>query len=108
LFECTRFAILDRQRKYARTERMDEHASPPDTDDDALALLIERERTTRLAQALHENCSPIEQEVILFITEGQTPDQIASALEFTAGNVRVIKHRALAKLRLALAQETTS
>lgn len=37
--------------------------------------------------------------VYLSFTEEKAPDEIASALETTAGNVRVLRHRAVAQLR---------
>ncbi len=107
LFNSTRFAILDRQRKHARTDRLDDHEPPADTDD-ALTTLLANERTTQLARVLHEACNTLEQEVVLYIKEGQTPEQIATTLGLSPGNLRVIKHRALTKLRRALAPEATS
>jgi RNA polymerase sigma-70 factor, ECF subfamily len=56
----------------------------------------------RLVAALDEACNPLEQDVVLLVLEEQDIESIAASLEITSGHARVLKHRALSKLRATL------
>ncbi len=75
------------------------------TEDDALTTALRHEDAERLARLLERTCSPLEQDVVLRTLEEHGGPEIAAALGISTGNVRVIRHRALAKLRRALQEE---
>jgi len=57
------------------------------------------------AGLLERECSPLEQEVVMLTLEGSTGPEIAADLHVSDGHVRVLRHRAFAKLRRALGEE---
>jgi DNA-directed RNA polymerase specialized sigma24 family protein len=64
--------------------------------------VLARSAHDEVAAAMLRVCTLREQEVLLFDLEDADDKLIAAALETTEGNVRVVRHRALAKLRNAL------
>jgi RNA polymerase sigma-70 factor (ECF subfamily) len=73
--------------------------------DDALTATLRREDTERLARLLDRACGPLEQDVVLRTLEDHEGPAIAAALDISEGHVRVLRHRAYAKLRRALEEE---
>jgi RNA polymerase sigma factor (sigma-70 family) len=107
LFGFLRISVLRARRSLSRRrgEPLDDeplNTLTDDTSDPEVALLTQRSHA-ELAQALENSCTLTEQEVLLFTLEAQDDRTIASALDLTVGNVRVLRHRAMAKLRQALA-----
>lgn len=105
LFQTLRYLMVDALRRQKRqqlsrtsadSQQPDEHA------DDVAAAVIRQEDLARVAQALHDVCHPLEQEVMLLTLEGLDPSDISRQLDLEANHVRVIKHRATQKLRVAL------
>ena len=60
------------------------------------------ERMERVAEAAEELCTPLEQQVIVLVYDGERSTAIAEALEITAANARKLKQRAIDKLRARL------
>ncbi|WP_437311697.1 RNA polymerase sigma factor [Sorangium sp. So ce388] len=88
-------------------------AGPPDghalsLDEDGLEALLRRETAEKLASLLERTCSPLEQEVVTMDLDDRDGPEIALALGITPNHVRQIRHRALSKLREALAEEEPS
>jgi len=106
LFGFLRISVLRARRSLSlrRGVPLDEEPLNTLADDsaDPETSLLTRHSHEELAHALENSCSLNEQEVILFSLEGQDDRTIASALEITANNVRVLRHRAMAKLRQVL------
>jgi len=61
-----------------------------------LAVLV---AARALVRCLHELDARGRTVVYLSFTEGRSAEQIAAVVETTAGNVRVLRHRAIAQLR---------
>lgn len=80
-------------------------ASEPSLGDDGLTALLRREDAERLALLLDRECNPLEQDVIALDLQDRDGSEIARALDITPEHVRVVRHRAHAKLRRALAEE---
>lgn len=76
---------------------------PSEDPSPAMQLLAQRSHD-ELAEAMLRVCSLREQEVLLFDLEGASDKVIAVTLDLKEGNVRVVRHRALAKLRAALSE----
>jgi RNA polymerase sigma-70 factor (ECF subfamily) len=107
LFGFLRIAVLRALRSLSRRRGEPLEDAALDTLTNAnpspeAALLTQRSHA-EFAEALERSCNLREQEVILFTLEGQDDRTIASALDITENYVRVLRHRALAKLREALA-----
>jgi RNA polymerase sigma-70 factor, ECF subfamily len=86
-------------------------AGPPDDlslDEGGLTALLQRETAERLASLLERACNPLEQEVVSMDLDDRGGPEIALALGITPNYVRQLRHRALAKLREALAEEEPS
>jgi RNA polymerase sigma-70 factor, ECF subfamily len=109
LFGFLRIAVLRALRSLSqrRGERLDdEHQDivvPAGSSPSPEAALLTQRSHAELAEALEHTCTLREQEVILFTLEDQDDRTIASALDITENYVRVLRHRALVKLRQALA-----
>jgi DNA-directed RNA polymerase specialized sigma24 family protein len=78
---------------------------PSDETSPAMKVLARRSHD-EVAEAMLRVCTLREQEVLLFAFEDADDKVIAAALEMTEGNVRVVRYRALTKLRNALAGPT--
>jgi RNA polymerase sigma-70 factor (ECF subfamily) len=55
--------------------------------------------------ALDASCTPVEREVIMHALRGESNDEIAQATNLTESNIRVLKHRAILKMRTYLGSE---
>ncbi len=106
LFITLRYKILRAlaTRETPEAEAGVEEASP---DDDGFTALLRREDAGQLASLLERTCSPLEQHVVMLDLEDRDDDEIASELGITRGNVRVVRHRALKKLRSAPQEEAS-
>ena len=88
-----------------RMRDIDSRAEPTDTKElEVIAFVPEIEpmdkgALTRCLSALDARWRTV---VYLSFTEGKAAEEIASALETTPGNVRVLRHRAVAQLRRCL------
>ncbi len=105
LFQTVRYLIIDwwRRRDPLRLSSDDIEAQLlDDAAADLATALIQQENVARLAQALHDVCNPLEQDVIALSLDGHEPRDIAQQLDLTVNHVRVTKHRAIQKLRAAL------
>lgn len=74
---------------------------PSDDPSPAMQVLAQRSHD-EVVEAMLRVCSLREQEVLLFDLEEATDKTIAAALDLSEGNVRVVRHRAITKLRAAL------
>jgi len=102
-FSTLRHKIRHALAAHAREIPVDEPAaSEPSPEDDGLVALLRREDAGRLADLLDRTCSPLEQDVLLLGLEDRDGPEIAASLDITPGHVRVLRHRALGKLRRAL------
>ena len=108
LFGLLRVEVLRAQRALHRRrgepleEEGPEGQALTDSSPTPEMALLHRRSHEEVAEALQRACSLREQEVLLFTLEGTPDSTIAKALETTEGNVRVLRHRALGKLRQAL------
>jgi RNA polymerase sigma-70 factor, ECF subfamily len=109
LFGLLRIQVLRARRSLQRRrgESLDDDEAgaevPADEPSPAMKVLAQRARD-ELAEAMLRVCTLREQEVLLFDLEDADDKVIAATLEISEGNVRVIRHRALTKLRKALAE----
>ncbi len=100
LFGFVRAAVSRVQRAALREAPLPD--DPPDAEvDKAVLEVLAREENERLAQAL-AGLSTVEQDVVLAFLDGREASEVAAQLGLQAGHVRVLKHRALQKLKLAL------
>ncbi len=76
---------------------------PSDDPSPAMQVLAQRSHD-EVAEAMLRVCSLREQEVLLFDLEEATDKAIAAALDLSEGHVRVVRHRAISKLRAALSE----
>jgi RNA polymerase sigma-70 factor, ECF subfamily len=109
------FGLLRIEVLRAKRTRHRHHAKPLDDDatgatqvpsadpSPAMEVLAQRSHG-ELAAAMLRVCTLREQEVLLFDLEGATDKDIAAALELSEGNVRVVRHRAITKLRAAFSE----
>ncbi|WP_437321476.1 RNA polymerase sigma factor [Sorangium sp. So ce385] len=77
-------------------------------DEGGLTALLQRETAEKLASLLERACNPLEQEVVSMALDDRDGPEIALALGITPNHVRQLRHRALRKLREALAEEEPS
>ena len=94
--------FLDRRRGEPLDDEKGDGGVLVDAGPDPEVALLARRTHEEVADALHRACNLREQEVILFTLEGTDDRTIAVALEISEVNVRVLRHRALGKLRQAL------
>ena len=101
LFATLRHKVLDilaaRETPVADLPGADESSS----EDDGLVAVLRREDAARLADLLDRTCSPLEQHVLLLDLDDRDGAEIAASLAITPGHVRVLRHRALTRLRQA-------
>lgn len=104
LFAAVRYKVL---RALAAREipEADPGEDVPTLADDGLTAALRRETAAELAALLERTCNPLEQQVVLLHLEGFSDAEIAAQLGITEGHVRVVRHRALGKLRRAYAPE---
>jgi len=97
-----RFVLGTCRNVALRMREVDSRAQPTATEElDVLAVVPEVEPMDlgALARCLAELDGRGRSVVFLSFNEGKAADDIASALGTTAGNVRVVRHRAVAQLR---------
>lgn len=92
-------------RRVRETVMEDPAADEPAPHDDGLVTLLQREEGEHHAELVERTCNPLEQEVLAMIIDGHQGPEIAATLGIEPGHVRVLRHRAAAKLRQALAEE---
>jgi len=108
LFGLLRIEVLRARRSLQRRqgEPLDDDAAgtelPAEEPSPAMKVLARRAHD-EVAAAMLRVCTLREQEVLLFDLEDVDNKVIAAALDMTEVNVRVVRHRAIAKLRKALA-----
>jgi RNA polymerase sigma factor (sigma-70 family) len=95
--------ILARRSRETPSDMVDDGAAS--LDEDSLAALLRREDKDRLALLLTRACSPLEQQVVAMDLDDRDGPEIAKALDISLQYVRVLRHRALAKLRKVLEEE---
>jgi RNA polymerase sigma factor (sigma-70 family) len=108
LFGLLRIQVLRARRSLQcrRGEALDddEVGAEVSSDEPTPAMkVLARRAHDEVAEAMLRVCTLREQEVLLFDLEDADDKLIASALDMTEGNVRVVRHRAITKLRKALA-----
>jgi RNA polymerase sigma factor (sigma-70 family) len=108
LFGLLRIQVLrarrSLQRRRAEPLDYDEAGTEfPSNEPSPEMKVLARRAHDEVAAAMHQVCTLQEQEVLLFDLEDADGKIIASALDMTEGNVRVVRYRAMIKLRNALA-----
>jgi RNA polymerase sigma-70 factor (ECF subfamily) len=97
VFGTCRMMVLDLRRAWARHDRLlQQYGEDLQIADAAIAPRLDRERVARCLDGLPER-----ERTVLLMTffEEQGAEEVAVALGLTAGNVRVIRHRGLGRLR---------
>lgn len=103
LFTVVRYRAIKLGLRRAREPSSNDTSSElEDPAQDPLDQLIAQHGFERIVALLEDRCTPAEQTVLALTHQGQSTAEIAATLETTAGNVRVIHHRARTKLRAAL------
>lgn len=104
------FGVL--RRKTSKVLAAREHAPAEETeraeattDDGALAAALLREDEGRLVSLIERACTPLEQEILGATLDDRDGPEVAAELGVTAGHLRVLRHRALAKIRRALEEQ---
>jgi len=108
LFGLLRIQVLRARRSLQRRRGEalddDEAGAEVSSDEPSPAMkVLARRAHDEVAEAMLRVCTLREQEVLLFDLEDADDKLIATALDMTEGNVRVVRHRAITKLRKALA-----
>lgn len=108
LFGLLRIQVLRARRSLQRRrgEPLDDDeagAEVPSSEPSPTMKVLAQRAHDELAEAMLRVCTLREQEVLLFDLEDTGDKVIAAALDMTEGNVRVVRHRAITKLRKALA-----
>jgi RNA polymerase sigma-70 factor (ECF subfamily) len=109
LFVTVRYKVLRALAASAARETpvAEPGANEPSPEDDGFTALLRREDAGRLAGVLERACNPLEQHVVMLDLEDRSDAEIVSTLGIAPGHVRVVRHRALAKLRRALQDEAS-
>jgi RNA polymerase sigma-70 factor (ECF subfamily) len=108
LFVTLRNKMLRRLARAARETLVDElETDDTSPGDDGLAATLRREEGRRVALRIERTCNPLEAQVVLLDLEDVSDAEIARRIEITPGHVRVLRHRAYAKLRRVLREEAT-
>lgn len=104
LFRATHFEATKMLRAAMCLEAIGEDNPPPadGAPRDALHAALRSDDLERVLDALERRCNPLEQQVILADLDDLDTAEIARRLELEPGHVRVLRNRALAKLRTAL------
>lgn len=91
-----RMTVLEMRRGTWRRERLLEAYGGTETFDAPEPLALDAERLALCLEALAERERSV---IALTFFDDKSGDEVAGALRLSAGNVRVIRHRALARLR---------
>ena len=104
VFGLCRMVTLDLRRGHARRERLSQqYGDDLPIADASVAPRLDHERVARCLDRLSER----ERSVLLMtFYEEKQADEVAGSLGLTAGNVRVIRHRALEHLRVCVTGRT--
>ncbi|MEO8655276.1 MAG: sigma-70 family RNA polymerase sigma factor [Ramlibacter sp.] len=97
VFGTCRMVVLDLRRAWARHDRLlQQYGQDLQIADAAIAPRLDHERVARCLDGLAER-----ERTVLLMTffEEQGAEEVACAMGLTAGNVRVIRHRGLGRLR---------
>jgi RNA polymerase sigma-70 factor, ECF subfamily len=97
VFGVCRMLVLDRRRSYARRERLLQQYG----DDLAIAdaSIAPRLDHDRLAECLDQLLERERTVLLMTFYEDRQAAEVAEALGLTAGNVRIVRHRGLKRLR---------
>jgi RNA polymerase sigma-70 factor (ECF subfamily) len=97
VFGVCRMVTLDMRRAHLRRERLLERYGPDlAIADAAVPPRLDRERLAGCLERLPERERSV---VLMTFYEDKRADEVAGLLGLTAGNVRVIRHRAISRLR---------
>jgi RNA polymerase sigma-70 factor (ECF subfamily) len=97
VFGMCRMVSLDLRRAYARRERLlEQYADDVPIADAAIAPRLDQARLASCLDGLPERDRAV---VVMTFYEERRADEVGAALGVSAGNVRVIRHRALQRLR---------
>lgn len=97
-----RMTVLEMRRGPRRREALlQAWGDVPEAFDPPEPLLLDRERLARCLDALGERERAV---IALTFFEDRAGDEVGAALGISGGNVRVIRHRALARLRDCLGE----
>lgn len=104
LFTVVRNQAIKLGVRRAREESAADSSGPEPVDPEPSALeqLLARHERERVVALIESHCNPAQQTVLAMTHAGASTEAIAAELETTVGNVRVIRHRALTKLRAAI------
>jgi RNA polymerase sigma-70 factor, ECF subfamily len=97
VFGVCRMMVMDLRRGRARHDRLlQQYGQDLQIADAAIAPRLDHERVARCLDQLPERERTV---LLLTFYEEQAADEVGAALGLTAGNVRVIRHRGLGRLR---------
>jgi RNA polymerase sigma-70 factor, ECF subfamily len=97
VFGVCRMTVLDLRRSHARHDRLLQRYGPDLAIADAsVAPRLDHERVARCLERLPERERTV---LLLTFYEERPADEVGGALGLSAGNVRVIRHRGLGRLR---------
>ncbi len=97
VFGTCRMVVLEMRRgTKRRAELLDRHADMLAIADIAVAPRLDFERVAACLERLSERERSV---LVMTFYEDKPSDEVAGALGLTAGNVRVIRHRGITKLR---------
>lgn len=97
MFGVCRMMVLDLRRAWARHDRLlQQYGEDLQIADAAIAPRLDHERVARCLDSLPERERTV---LVMTFFEEQGAAEVAVALGLTAGNVRVIRHRGLGRLR---------
>ena len=97
IFGMCRMVVLELRRGQARRERLlEQYAGDLEIADIATAPRLDHERLARCLEALAERERSV---LVMTFYEDRDADEVGRLLGASAGNVRVIRHRALGRLR---------
>jgi RNA polymerase sigma-70 factor (ECF subfamily) len=93
---CRRVVAQMRRGEQRREGLLERHADALAIADIAVAPRLDEERVVRCLERLPERERSV---LVMSFYEEQAADDVAAALGLSAGNVRVIRHRGIARLR---------
>ena len=97
VFGTCRMTVMEmRRRERRREELLERHADMLSIADVAVAPRLDHERVADCLERLPERERSL---LVLTFYEDKAADQVAGELGLTPGNVRVVRHRAIAKMR---------
>ena len=97
VFGTCRMTVMEmRRRERRREELLERHADMLSIADVAVAPRFDHERVADCLERLPERERSL---LVLTFYEDKAADQVAGELGLTPGNVRVVRHRAIAKMR---------